>query len=280
MIKRKTMLAILVTGALAVVAAAGVFSYRAVYAQSPTATPSAPSNQQQPGQPGQFGPGRGGRMDGRGGPEGAYTNADLAAALGITTDQLQAAFTTANSEAIKEAVSKGLITQAQADQMLANGADTHRMGGFGMFGGTNGVDYNALLAKALNISTDQLQAAFTTANNTSLDNAVKNGNLTQAQADAMKGERALANNTKFQSAMQSAYEAALKQAVTDGVITQAQADAILAQRQARQNNGFFGGPGFGGRPGGHGFGGPKGGFNNNNNGNSPAPATTPSSNGL
>ena len=181
MIKRKTMLAVIVTGALAVVAAFGVFSYQAVYAQAATPTPNAPT-MQLPGQPGL---GRAGRMDGRGGPGGAYSDADLAAALGITTDQLQAAYKTATTEAINEAVSKGLITQAQADNLLANSANERGLAGLARLGGANGIDYNALLAKALNITTDKLQAAYTTAYNTSLDNAVKNGSLTQAQADLM-----------------------------------------------------------------------------------------------
>jgi hypothetical protein len=281
MIKRKTMIAIIVTGALAVVAAFGAVSYRAVYAQAPTATPGTPANPQQPGQlgPGQFGPGHAGKLGGRGG--GGYSDADLAAALGITTDQLTAAYKTATTDAINEALSKGLITQAQADNLLANSANERGLGDLARLGGANGLDYNALLAKALNITTDQLTAAYTTAYNTSLDNAVKNGSLTQAQADAMKAERALANNAKFKAAMQSSYEAAIKQAVTDGVITQAQADALL--QQAGQNGGFFGGrgfehggPGFGGGRGGRG--GPNGGLNNN--GQSPAPTNTPSGSGL
>ncbi len=269
MSKRKKIITILVTGALAVVTVLGAFTYRAVYAQAATPTPGAPgsttNNQVQPG------PGRGGP----GGMRGGYSDQELATALGITTDKLQAAYTAANTAALKEAVSKGLITQAQADQLSANGFDQH---GFGRLGGANGIDYNALLANALGISTDKLKAAQQQAYNASIDAAVQSGSITQAQADEMKGRYALANDTKFQSAMQSAYAAAVKQAVTDGVITQAQADAILAsQSQA----GGFAGPGFDFGGGfGHGHGGP--GFNgaSGSNQNNPAPTTAPSTNGL
>jgi hypothetical protein len=214
---------------------------------------------------------------------GGYSEQDLATALGITTDQLQAAYTAANTAAVKEAVSKGLITQAQADQITSNGGDLRQLERFGVFNGTNALDYNALLANALGVTTDKLKAAQQQAVNTNLDNAVKNGNMTQAQADEIKGRNALANDAKFQAAMKTAYEAALKQAVSDGVITQAQADAIL-QSQSQQGGFFGGGPGFGPGPdfgpghGGHGGfgrpdfnGGP--GFNPNN----PAPTATPSS---
>ncbi len=272
--KRKKIITILVTGALAAVTVFGALTYRAVYAQSTTPTPGAPSNTPNNNQaaPGQPGPGRGGP----GGMRGGYTDQELATALGITTDQLQAAYTAANTEALKEAVSKGLITQAQADQLSANGFDPHR---FGMFA-ANGIDYNAILAKALNITADKLKAAEQQAYNANIDAAVQSGAITQAQADEMKGMNALANDTKFQSALKSAYEAAVKQAVTDGVITQAQADAILLAKQS-QTGGFFA-PGFNFGPGGgfgHGHGGP--GFNGapGSNPNNPAPTTTPSTNG-
>jgi len=256
----------ILTGVLAVAIAFGAVTIRSVYAQSPTPTPGGQTT------PDQAVPG----MGRPGGPRGGINDADLASALGITADKLQAAMETANAEAIKEAVAKGLITQAQADQMSASGNNggKHGFGFFGKPGSTSGIDYDALLAKALNITTDQLQAARQTAYNTSLDTAVKDGTLTQAQADQMKGMNALGNDKTFQSAMQSAFEAAVKQAVTSGTITQAQADAILAN--VGQKGGFFGrGFDFGG-PGG-GFGGPggpgrHGGFGPD--GNQGAPTTT------
>jgi hypothetical protein len=247
--QKRTKLSIaIVSGVMAVIAVFGALTYQVAYAQSPTPTPGAASQSAgQPGTPGQPGPGFG-----KHGGAGNYTDADLASALGITTEQLQAAYKTADSEALKEAVSKGLITQAQADQMAANN-NTNERGHFGLFGkpgDTNTIDYNALLAKALGITTDKLQAAQTTATNASLDAAVKAGTLTQAQADETKGRNALAKDSTFQSAMKTAFEAAVKQAVSSGVITQAQADAILAN-QAQPGGFLMGGFDRGGR-GGHG----------------------------
>ena len=202
---------------------------------------------------------------------GGVSDADLAAALEITTDQLSTANQTATAEALKEAVAQGLITQAQADQMAQNS---------GHFRGIpwNSIDYDALLAKALGISTDQLQAARQKALASSLAAAVQNGTLTQDQADLIKGRSALARNSKFQDSMQSAYEAAVQQAVTDGVITQAQADQILKAQPAM---GGFLGRGFDGPRGGpHDFGGRGGsGFAPNAAPSQAAPTAVPSSSG-
>ena len=241
----------ILTGFLAVATVLGAFTFRSVYAQAPTPTPGASDTQTAPGlaAPDQAVPSRD-----RAGRFGAgVTDANLASALGITTEQLQAAYETANAEALKEAVAQGLITQAQADQMSANAGGKHILGRFGKPGSTGSIDYDALLAKALNITPEKLQAARQTALTASLDAALKAGTLTQAQVDRMLGMQALSNDSAFQTALQTAYELAIKQAVSSGVITQAQADAILAAQN--QNGGFFGrGPGFGfdGGPGGHG----------------------------
>ncbi len=252
MLRRRKWILSILTGLTAVVVVVGALTYRAAYAQSPTPTAPAASGQGQPPGPGH---GRGG------GPGAQYSDADLASALGITTEQLQAAYQTANSAALKEAVSKGLITQAQADQMASDASNANGRGHFffGRPGDANGIDTNALLAKALNISADKLTTAMQTAINTALDAAVKAGTITQTQADEIKGRNALMNDSTFQSAMKTAFAAAVQQAVSSGVITQAQADAILQS----QTGGFFG-PGFG-----RGFGpggpGPDGGPGNNGN---------------
>jgi hypothetical protein len=107
------------------------------------------------------------------------------------------------------------------------------------------------LANALGITTDQLQTARTNARNATIDQAFKDGKITQSQADALKsgrrgfgfgfgvtgnGQQALAtalNITveKLQAAEQTAYEAQLAQSVTDGRITQAQADLRLGEQK-------------------------------------------------
>jgi polyhydroxyalkanoate synthesis regulator phasin len=247
----KKTITILSVGALAVAAVFGVIAYRTVRAQETTPTaPAAPGpSNPGPGHPG-FGRGFG----------GGYSNEDLANALGITVDELTAAYQKADSAMLDQAVKDGLITQAQADQLKAKTAGFPFGGPWEGWLNQSGIDYNALLADALGITVEKLQTAYTQAFNARIDQAVTAGNLTQDQADLMKGEYALRNSQSFQSAMQSAYQNAVKQAVTDGVITQAQADQILKNGNGIEPGGFgeLPGRGFGdfGRHGGWGGGAP------------------------
>lgn len=229
---RKKMIAILTGGFLALIIAFGAFTYSYVHAQSATTTPSFP------GRPG-FGRGM----------KGGYTDQDLANALGIGLDQLQTAQKTAFEEALKQAVADGVITQAQADQFSQNYTNGRPFFGLPFIKDSN-IDYNALLAKALGISTDQLNAAYQKAFEASLSQAVQNGTITQQQADLIKARNALVNDSKFQSTMRSAYEAAVNQAVADGVISQSQADQLLQDSAGM----MFGGPGGFGHQGGWGRG--------------------------
>jgi hypothetical protein len=218
----------------------------------------------------------------------------LADALGITSEQLQNAEQKASEAAIQQALDAGLITQDQADAMILQGRGfAFRFGGDrpGNPRADNSIDYDALLAKELGISTDQLQSARQTAQDDMLTQAVANGDITQEQADLIKARQALNSyidpNALFAEALgittdqlqsyrdqgltisqilqkagktaidvrdaqQAAYQAAIQKAVTDGVITQAQADQFL--------NGDFRGPGGFGGKGGGGFHGDFGGF--------------------
>lgn len=241
----KKALPFIVVGVLAAVAIFGAMVFQPVAAQSPTpTTPANPSTTQPQTKDG---------WEGERGFRGGATDADLATALGITTDQLSTARTTALNNALKKAVEAGVITQQQADSYAANGFEGRGLKG-GVFEAA-GIDMQALMADALGITTDQLQAAEVTAQNAAIDRAVSAGTITQEQADLMKGRSALFGNSAFQSSMTSAFEAAVKQAVTDGVISQAQADAIL--KEVTTQGGLFGRGMFGGLGGfgGHGRGG-------------------------
>ncbi len=192
----------------------------------------------------------------------------LADALGITVEKLQAAYQTARDAAIDQAVEKGLITQDQANQMKVWGGGER---GFRLGHGNKGVDdanaidEQALLADALGITVEQLQAARETANQAAIAQAVEQGLITQEEADAMQAHKNVQSYLErdallakvlgmtmeeLQAAydegktltdlmtakgldaatvrekLQAAYSEALAQAVTDGVITQAQADAM------------------------------------------------------
>jgi hypothetical protein len=247
MSKRKT-ISIILVGVLALEAIGGAVAYRSVSAAASTARV-------------QNGRGPGGFEGGMRGGMVGYSNEDLAAALGITVDELNAAYKAANQAALDQAVKDALITQAQADQLNTEGAAFPFGGRWGGFLSQNGINFDALLANALGITVEELQAAYTQARNARIDQAVSDGKLTQEQADLMKGQSALYGNADFQSAMQTAFEAAVNKAVTAGVITQAQADLILAKGAGPDFG--MGGPGPGGfgdfgrlgpgGPGGHGI---------------------------
>ncbi len=264
----RKLIPILMVGALAIASLFGVIAYRSANAQS--STPTAP-NGTNPGQPPYPGFDRG--------LGGGTSNSDLANALGITVDDLNTAIQKANSAALDQAVQAGLITQAQADELSANGSAFPFGGRWSGWLSQNGIDYDALLANALGITADKLQAAYAQAYNAKIDQGVTDGKLTQQQADLMKGQYALSRDKNFQSSMQTAFEAAVKQAVTDGVITQAQADQILQNANGMGFKGF-GGMGDFGRGHGEGFGG-RGGFGNGQPGNQApaAPTATPSNGG-
>lgn len=169
--------------------------------------------------------GRSGRLGGFG-HSGSRDGGDeyLAEALGITVEELQAARETAYAAYLADAVAAGEITQAQADELLAR----QRLSSY--------IDHEALVAEALGLSVDELEAALAGG---------------QSLSDLMTAQGLTAET--LQTALQTAYEAAIARAVADGVITQAQADAYLS---ASPNFGLFGGHhGFGGGRGGRGHGG-------------------------
>jgi hypothetical protein len=127
---------------------------------------------------------------------------NLADALGITVDELEAAQLKAHTAALEAAVAAGRITQEDADLRLA------RMKVAQSF------DKDAALAEALGISSaeldearadgtlqdlaeekdvtgETLRAAMTAAWSEALDEAVKAGSITQEQADTLEESGAL-----------------------------------------------------------------------------------------
>lgn len=163
------------------------------------------------------------------------------------------------------------------------------------FGGRGGprfgadIDYDALLADALGISVEELQAARAKADEAAMQLAIEKGYITEEQAELMQARKALMayidqealtaqalgisveelqtareegksmpalieelglDETQVREAMQAAYEEAVQQAVADGVITQEQADLILSEGFGPHGFGDFGGRGERGGPGG------------------------------
>ncbi len=176
---------------------------------------------------------------------------DLAEALGITVEELQAAYEAARTAALEQAVADGLITQEQADQIAESGRRFMRGAHFGGL-----VDMEALLAEQLGISVEALQAAKDAVRAAHLAEMVEAGVITQEQADLMEARRAVRSYLDveaLQAAAQEMYETAVADALAAGEITQEQADLLLSE--AADGPGFGG---FGGR-GGHRGHGPRGG---------------------
>ena len=153
---------------------------------------------------------------------------NLAEALGITVEELQAAQEQAFAATVADAVTEGTISQEQADRLLAGRALRAYL------------DYQAILAAALDMTADELEAAFAD---------------DQSLVDLMV-EKGI-DSEELQASIRTGYEAAVQQAVTDGVITQEQADEVLAEDALLPFHFGLHGPGHDGpgfRRGGPGFG--------------------------
>lgn len=121
----------------------------------------------------------------------------LADALGISVEELEAARESANEAALAEAIASGYLSEEQADMIQARDALKDY------------IDKEALLAEALGISIDELQAA----------------------REEDKGLSTLMEELGLEAAdvrenLQAAYQVAIQEAVDAGVITQEQADQI------------------------------------------------------
>ena len=159
----------------------------------------------------------------------------LAAELGITLDELNAAREAAKATLLQQAVAEGKLTQEQVDQMLSG--EFKPMD----FMRTLREEYfpqgtmQSVTAETLGMTVEELEAA---------------------QADGKRlpeiAEEQGVEITAVTEAIKAAFAEAVAQAVADGAITQAQADQILSH----EGNSRDGSPRQGDRRGGHG--GPRG----------------------
>ncbi|MCA9925934.1 MAG: hypothetical protein KC421_26365 [Anaerolineales bacterium] len=223
-------------------------------------------------------------FDGHSGQHGFARSADglgknedlLAEELGVTVEELQAAYEEVRVALIEQAVADGLLTQEQADQLLSgtNGPVGGR--GFMPHGlASSDVDVEEMLADALGVSVDELQAAREAVNAARLEQMIEDGVITQEQVDLMQARQAVQDYLDIDAindSIQTAYEAAIEQALADGVITQEQAD------QMSENIPSFNG--FAGPRGGHGFHGGPHGFHGQGGDQSSFGQTTPFGNGV
>jgi hypothetical protein len=185
-----------------------------VFAQTDDAAPAEKANDVD-----QFhGRGCGGFPGGHG--AGGDRQAELAEALGITVEELEAAQQEAREARIAQLVEDGVLTLDQANLMLAMDALKKN------------IDRGALMAGVLGLSAEEFEAAR------------EDGTLRDLLADITPAE--------LQEKTQAAFEDALQQAVEDNVITAEQAELI--RENMGEGFGFGGHRGFGGhaRPGGFG----------------------------
>lgn len=210
-------------------------------------------------------------------------NQYLADELGISVEELQAAQEEAFNAGIQQAVEKGLITEAQAEAIKSRQFGFKRgfVQGFklGRMSAGKGFDHSALLAEALGIEVEELEAAQDRAHETALEQAVEDGLISEEALEVMKARQALREYldpqemlaqalgievdqleayreegkpmseildelgltpTEVREAQQAAFEEALQDAVKDGAITQEQADLIQSGPFGADRGGFFG----------------------------------------
>jgi hypothetical protein len=158
---------------------------------------------------------------------------ELLSNLGVTQEEFDAAQQAAREAAIQQMVDDGTITQEQADRMLEGGFGPRDGDGFpgphdGLRGPGDNEAHQEALATALGISVDDLQSAID--DSTSYEELLSNLGVTQEEFDA---------------AQQTARETLIQQMVDDGTITQEQADRMLEGGFGPRNGDGFPGP-FGG----------------------------------
>lgn len=123
----------------------------------------------------------------------------LAQKLGTTVEKLQQAMQDARKDAAAEGVKQGILTQTQADRMMGNLAGaTIVNAGLEAAAKTLGMTTTELttalrsrktlldLAREKNVDAMKLRTAIADAEKAAIDQAVKDGKLTQAQADKLK----------------------------------------------------------------------------------------------
>lgn len=155
---------------------------------------------------------------------------DLSEALGISEEELTEARSSAMENLIDQAVELGFLTQEQADELESDEVLGRR--GLQRYLSLDEIaqlDYEAFFLEALGINEEEYQATVEAVQQARLEAAVAEGTLTQEQADAITGWRALQDNSKFNDTIKHAYAVAIEEALADGTITQAQADAMLAE---------------------------------------------------
>lgn len=182
-------------------------------------------------------------------------------ALAMTGIGLLAGTSIASASEMTPEELQTLVQDTTEPGLLGDGYLAHRGGGRWGFGSE--IDYQQLLADALGIPVEDLEAAYEQARIAALEQAVAEGLITQEQADEMTvwadgwhkrlpffgdrrarpgvpggaiDEQALLAGAlevsveELQQAREKANQAAIEMAIEEGIITQEEADAIASRR--------------------------------------------------
>lgn len=153
---------------------------------------------------------------------------DLAAALGISVEDLNAAQEDAFMSAVDAALESEYITASQAETLKAGNGSFRTL--FRYLNKTERAEFDQdlYLAEALGISESELEAAYDAIKQARIDQLVADGIITQAQADLQAAYAALRQSTTFAESMKQAITEAINAEVAVGTLTQAQADLLIA----------------------------------------------------
>jgi hypothetical protein len=162
----------------------------------------------------------------KGGPGGS--DEELAAALGITVDELTAAQEKAFTSAVEAALKAEAITDSQAETLKAGDASFRSLYRYLSETERAEFDQDVFLAEALGISEEDLEAAYDAIKQARIDQLVAEGIITQDQADLPAAYAALRQSTTFAESMKQAIAEAINAEVSAGALSQAQADLLIA----------------------------------------------------
>ncbi len=167
------------------------------------------------------------------------TIADVAKAKGIDSAKIISAIVDAQKADVAQAVADGKLTQAQADQILAD-AETHatnhvnssKLMGPGGRGGKGG--HGGMGGMGGPMAGDPANAPLTVAAKAiGIDEAALRTEMQSGKTIANVAKAKGVDSAKVVSAIVDARKVDVAKAVTDGKLTQAQADQMLANAEAR-----------------------------------------------
>ena len=161
----------------------------------------------------------------KGGP--GESDEDLAAALGISVEDLTAAREKAFTTAVDAALEAEYITASQAETLKAGEPIFRRL--YRYLSETERAEFDpeVYLAEALGISETELEEAYAAVKQARIDQLVADGTLTQEQADLRVAFQALRGSSTFKANMKQAMTDAINAEVEAGTLTQAQADLLI-----------------------------------------------------